>query len=71
MTPPSDRERILCAMFESFCVAAIRNFGRNLRRAMRNHQKYDGNRILVCVLSALRLCVWLFDNSYLHVPCIN
>ena len=42
MTPPSDRERILCAMFESFCVAAIRNFGRNLRRAMRNHQKYDG-----------------------------
>ena len=29
-------------MFESFCVAAIRNFGRNLRRAMRNHQKYDG-----------------------------
>ena len=23
------------------------------------------NRILVCVLSALRLCVWLFDNSYL------
>lgn len=42
MTPPSDRERILCAMFESFCVAAIRNFGSNLRRAMRNHQKYDG-----------------------------
>ena len=23
------------------------------------------NRILVCVLSALRLCVWLFDNAYL------
>ena len=20
------------------------------------------NRILICVLSALRLCVWLFDN---------
>ena len=42
MTPPSDREKILCAMFESFCVAAIRNFGRNLRRAMKNRKKYDG-----------------------------
>lgn len=42
MTPPSDRERILCAMFESFCAAAIRNFGRNLQRAMKNRQKHDG-----------------------------
>lgn len=29
-------------MFESFCAAAIRNFGRNLKRAMRNRQKHDG-----------------------------
>ena len=42
MTPPSDRESILCAMFESFCAAAIRNFGRNLKRAMKNRQKHDG-----------------------------
>ena len=42
MTPPPDRESILCAMFESFCAAAIRNFGRNLKRAMKNRQKHDG-----------------------------
>lgn len=29
-------------MFESFCVAAIRNFSRNLRRAAKNRQKHDG-----------------------------
>lgn len=42
MTPPSDREIALCKMFESFCVTAIRNFGRNLKRAMKNRQKHDG-----------------------------
>ena len=42
MIPPSDREKILCAMFESFCAAAIRNFGRNLKRAMKNRRKHDG-----------------------------
>ena len=42
MTPPPDRESILCAMFESFCVTAIRNFGKNLKRAMKNRQKRDG-----------------------------
>ena len=29
------------------------------------------NHILVCVLSALRLCVRLVDNSYLQILCIN
>lgn len=42
MTPPSDRETVLCAMFESFCVATIRNYSRNLKRAMKNRQKHDG-----------------------------
>ena len=42
MTPPSNREDILCAMVESFCVTAIRNFGRNLKRAAKNRQKHDG-----------------------------
>lgn len=42
MTPPSDREEILCSMFESFCITAIRNFGRNLDRAAKNQQKHDG-----------------------------
>ena len=42
MIPPSDREDILCAMFESFCITVIRNFGRNLKRAMKNRQKHDG-----------------------------
>ena len=42
MTPPSDRETVLCAMFESFCVTAIRNYSRNLKRAMKNRQKHDG-----------------------------
>jgi hypothetical protein len=27
----------------------------------REYEKAD-NRIFICVLSALRLCVWLFDN---------
>lgn len=42
MTPPSDRESILCAMFESFCVTTIHNFGRNLKRARKNRRKHDG-----------------------------
>lgn len=42
MIPPSDREDILCSMFESFCITAIRNFGRNLKRAIKNRQKHDG-----------------------------
>ena len=42
MTPPSDREIALCKMFESFCITAIRNYSRNLKRAMRNRQKHDG-----------------------------
>lgn len=42
MIPPSDRENVLCAMFESFCVATIRNYSRNLKRAMKNRQKHDG-----------------------------
>lgn len=42
MIPPSDREDILCAMFESFCITVIRNFSRNLKRAMKNRQKHDG-----------------------------
>ena len=42
MKPPSDRESVLCAMFESFCVATIRNYSRNLKRAMKNQQKHDG-----------------------------
>ena len=42
MTPPSDREIALCKMFESFCLTAIRNFGRNLKRAMKNRKKHDG-----------------------------
>ena len=42
MIPPSDREEILCSMFESFCIVAIRNFGRNLKRAIKNHRKHDG-----------------------------
>ena len=42
MTPPSDREIALCKMFESVCVTAIRNFGRNLQSAMKNRQKHDG-----------------------------
>lgn len=42
MKPPSDREIALCKMFESFCVTAIRNYSRNLKRAMRNRQKHDG-----------------------------
>lgn len=29
-------------MFESFCIVAIRNFGRNLKRAIKNHRKHDG-----------------------------
>ena len=41
MIPPSDREDILCAMFESFCITSIRNFGRNLDRAAKNRQKHD------------------------------
>ena len=41
MTPPSDRESILCAMFESFCVTTIHNFGRNLKRALKNRKKHD------------------------------
>ncbi len=41
MTPPSDREIALCKMFESFCVTAIRNYSRNLKRAMKNRQKHD------------------------------
>ena len=42
MTPPSDREIVLCKMFESFCITAIRNYSRNLKRAMKNRQKHDG-----------------------------
>ena len=42
MTPPSNRERELCKMFESFCVKTIRNYSRNLKRAMKNRQKHDG-----------------------------
>ena len=42
MTPPSDREIALCKMFESFCITAIRNYSRNLKRAMKNRQKHDG-----------------------------
>lgn len=42
MTPPSDKEIALCKMFESFCVATIRNYSRNLKRAMKNRQKHDG-----------------------------
>lgn len=41
MTPLSDRESILCAMFESFCATTIRNFVRNLKRAKKNRQKHD------------------------------
>ena len=41
MTPPSDRESVLCAMFESFCIATIRNYSRNLKRAMKNRRKHD------------------------------
>ncbi len=41
MTPPPDREIVLCKMFESFCVTAIRNYSRNLKRAMKNRQKHD------------------------------
>ena len=42
MKPPSDREIALCKMFESFCITAIRNYSRNLKRAMKNRQKHDG-----------------------------
>jgi len=42
MTPPSDREEAICAMFESFCVTAIRNYGRNLKRAKTSRNKHDG-----------------------------
>ncbi len=26
---------------------------------------------LICVLSALRLCVWLCDNGYIKIFCLN
>ena len=29
------------------------------------------NRILICVLLALRLCVWLFDNCSIQLFYIN
>lgn len=43
MTPPSDKENALCSLFESFCVTTIRNFSRNLKRATKNRQKYEGS----------------------------
>ncbi len=42
MEPPSDRENSLCALFDSFCVTVIRNFGRNLKQGERNRKKHDG-----------------------------
>lgn len=41
MKTPSDRDEIICAMFDSFCVTVIRNYSRNLKRAAENRRKYD------------------------------
>ena len=76
MIPPSDREDILCSMFESFCITAIRNFGRNLKRAIKNRQKHDGTgeesvEYLVSLLSTED--VYAADQLVLDVdglPCV-
>ena len=76
MIPPSDREEILCSMFESFCITAIRNFGRNLKRAIKNRQKHDGTgeesvEYLVSLLSTED--VYAADQLVLDVdglPCV-
>lgn len=41
MRTPSDRDESICAMFDSFCVTVIRNYSRNLKRAVENRKKYD------------------------------
>lgn len=76
MIPPSEREDILCSMFESFCITAIRNFGRNLKRAIKNRQKHDGTgeesvEYLVSLLSTED--VYAADQLVLDVdglPCV-
>lgn len=42
MSAPSEKEKRLCAMFDSFCKTVARNFSRNLKRAAENRRKYDG-----------------------------
>ena len=39
--PPSDYEKRIIAMFDSFCKTVIRNCGRNLKRAKRNADKHS------------------------------
>lgn len=41
MSTPSEREKCLLQMFDSFCVTVIRNFGRNLKRASESRRKHD------------------------------
>ena len=39
--PPSDYEKRIIAMFDSFCKTVVRNCGRNLKRAKRNADKHS------------------------------
>ena len=53
MSVPSEDEKRIIAMFDSFCKTVARNFSRNLKRAKENQKKHFSEVPIDCLLELL------------------
>ena len=66
MTATSRSRRIIN---NGFCKTSVIRSKRRLMIVPKKEKPITA--FLICALSALRLCVWLFDNWYIHLLYVN